>query len=195
MPKQEYSKLGQMIRGIATNKGITLKEVSERAGFNHANNLRDRLLENYGGMRIDTLMKICEALGVELCIMDGYKKYRLTDKQWDAEVDVLLNRLADESDSTTTDRYMESRENYLAKHREREAKRRESNKEGYNDYMREYMRQQARNKPLIEDGNLCYRCEHYERKLKNNGKGYCPILDRYTAVSAEKGCDFYRESE
>lgn len=180
MAKQEYSELGRIIRDIITKKGLSMRGVAERVGYKSPNNLRDRLLENYGGMRVDTLAKICDAMGVELCIMDGYKKYRLTKKEWSPEVDVLLNRLASESDCTEEDRYQDRLDRYRENNSANMARVRAEDREGYNTYMREYRQKQARKRDIIETGNLCLGCEYYEKRLKKNGKAYCIVKDRYT---------------
>lgn len=195
MAKQEYSELGKVIREITTNKGLMLKEVSERVGFNHPNNLRDRLLKSNNSMRIDTLVKICDSLGVELCIIDGFKKYRISEEQWNPELDLMLNRLDRETDVTATDKWKIRDENTKQHKREYIANLRESDRAGYNAYMNEYRKEQRKKVPLIEDGNLCFRCENYERRIKKNGKGYCPILDKYIAKSTDSDCEYFNERE
>lgn len=192
--KRPFSKEGKIIQEIAKKKDITLVELAKRVGYSHTPSLRNRMLEGEG-MSIVTLRKICDALGVDLCIIDGYRVYRLTEEHWSPELDPILSRLAKESECDKVDRYNERIEAHKEADRELKRSYRESDREGYNEYMREYMRQKARNKPLIEDGNLCYRCEYYERKLKKDGKGYCVVKDKYTAVDTEKGCEHYRESE
>lgn len=195
MAKQEYSELGKVIREITANKGLMLKEVSERVGFNHPNNLRDRLLKSNNSMRIDTLVKICDALGVELCIIDGFKKYRISEEQWNPELDLMLNRLNRETDATAIDKRKIRDENTKQHKREHMANLRESDRAGYNAYMNEYCKEQRKKVPLIEDGNLCFRCENYERRIKRNGKGYCPILDKYIAKSTDSDCEYFNERE
>lgn len=195
MAKQEYSELGKVIREITANKGLMLKEVSERVGFNHPNNLRDRLLKSNNSMRIDTLVKICDALGVELCIIDGFRKYRISEEQWNPELDLMLNRLNRETDATAIDKRKIRDENTKQHKREHMANLRESDRAGYNAYMNEYRKEQRKKVPLIEDGNLCFRCDNYERRIKRNGKGYCPILDKYIAKSADSDCEYFNERE
>lgn len=192
--KQKFSIIGEIINAIATKKNITLTELAKRSGYKEINALRNRMIDGHS-MRVDILAKICDSLGVELCIIDGFRKYRISEEQWNPELDLMLNRLDRETDLHSVDKWKERDENDKLTRRAYMANIRESDREAYNAYMNEYHKEQRKKAPLIEDGNLCFRCENYERRIKRNGKGYCPVLDKYIAKSTDSNCEYFNERE
>lgn len=189
--KQKFSKEGTIIRTIAESKGITMAEIAKRTGANHGNNIRDKLLEGRS-MRVEVLMQMCDALGVELCIMDGFKKYKLSEKEWNPDTDLILSRLASEQ-GEIGDKWLERSEKVKAYDRERRRIERETDREAYNEYHRIDLANRRRAKQLITEENICIGCDNYIAEIKMNGKGYCQVYDRYT-LKAE--CeDFVRSDD
>lgn len=192
--KTKFSKVGEILAKIMREKKITQVELAKRTKANSKQAVWDKFQDKHS-MTVDSLVKFCDSLGVELCIIDGFRKYRISEEEWNPELDLMLNRLDRETDLHSVDKWKERDENDKLTRRAYMANIRETDRAGYNAYMNEYCKEQRKKVPLIEDGNLCFRCENYERRIKRNGKGYCPILDKYIAKSTDSDCEYFNERE
>ena len=192
--KTKFSKVGEILSSIMREKKVTQKELAKRTKANSQQAIWDKFQEKHS-MTIDSVVAMCDCLGVELCIIDGFKKYKISEGEWNPELDLMLNRLNRETDLHSVDKWKEHYEAHKEADRLLKQSYREKDRAGYNAYMNEYRKEQRKKVPLIEDGNLCYRCENYERRIKQNGKGYCPILDKYIAKSADSDCEYFNERE
>lgn len=80
--------LENMIDHIRKQKGVSYREMSKRLGI---------ALKDYYKMSrhigIKTLTRMCNALGVELCIIDGWRKYRINDVTSLPEIEIMFNEM------------------------------------------------------------------------------------------------------
>lgn len=182
--KRKYSEVGSIIIDMLEKKKITQAELARRCGYRAMSNLHDRLLMD---MSYTTLKRICEGLGVELCIIDGWQKYTLAGKT-NADIDRFLQAMRyKEPNTQKSDRYEEDRSEALAKKREKSKEFREKDREAYNAYHREYNRRRKEalmQEKVKQEGVLCTKCANCEPKLRKNGNTYCKFFDRYTVKSA-----------
>lgn len=109
-PSNKFPMLAEIIKKIRKDKRIGLRKLSARTGI-RADHLQDKRVER---ATLATLIRICDGLGVELSIIDGWKKYKLNNFRGLPEIDLLFDEM---NTMPSEDRYIEKKEEELAKAR------------------------------------------------------------------------------
>lgn len=191
---ENLTALGRLILNIADRKGINERQLSKRVGYKDQQGLHSRLKND---MRISILCSICDGLGVELCIVDGWEKITLNDFKSNKDLDVFMaNMKLSHPSLSNKDRWLDSHEEekqkieeQKRKHREVEARRRAKDREAFNEYYREYNKDMRIKKALAENGDKCATCRYTEPRLEKNGYlHYCTYYEDYKACVE---CDDY----
>lgn len=180
--------VGSMLKDIAERKGIRGIEVDRRMGKKEGSFLRSISSD----MRVSSLIEICSALGVELCVIDGWKKETLGGKECSEGIDIFMAKMDKETGygSSLEDRWEEPKKK----------EKREYDTDQLS-YMKGYQAgRQAKEKVIkkrIEaekhGGALCDSCRWRRKELRDElGMSYCKAYDEYTV---EWKCKFYEKEE
>lgn len=81
--------ISEIIKSIRQQKGVSISKLSKRTGIASPHLASTRVEK----ATIPTLKRICDGLGVELCIIDGWKKYKLNDFPGVPEIDILFSEM------------------------------------------------------------------------------------------------------
>lgn len=109
------SSIENIIDHIRKQKGVSYKKLSERLGIG----VKDyyKMSKHIG---IKTLIRMCNALGVELCIIDGWRKYRINDVTSLPEIEILFNEM---NKMPNEDLYLQAKDRERAKEQWRREQR------------------------------------------------------------------------
>lgn len=138
----------EVLREIMKRKGITAKEISTRRGYAPSN--AGLLLKKDN--KTTTLAALCDAIGVELCILDGWKKYRLNSFADIPEVEMMFSEMHKRVGDCNEDRYLTDKEE------RREKDKRINGRLGV---------------------RRCERCIHSEPRLRKEDRIFCTRYRRY----------------
>lgn len=185
---ENLTEVGRLILNIADAKGLNEGQLATRVGYKAQSNLHDRLKND---LRLSILCKICDSLGVELCIIDGWEKHRLNDFKSNKDLELFLKSMKEQQPNES------SRDKWLEKNAEDEAKaerlrishnnaemkyRSKEGREAYNARMKEYQKVRRHKKQLEMFGDKCATCRYTEARLEKDGyRHYCSFYEDYKA--------------
>lgn len=186
----------EIVEELLIKKRITKGELCRRTGMSQV--LLSRIL-NTGNPTMKSITKILNGLGVEICIIDGWRKYRLNDYIGNVDIDTMLESMKEFSGGfeQREDRWQKQKEGEEERKREREERIKEKAKERYLEKKKdaewvERNRESAkerygreRREILEEKGCVCERCERWDERLERERYGvrmcWCEGSKRYEA--------------
>lgn len=81
--------LSDIIKSIQKHSKVGIGKLSNRTGISTAHLVPKRLNK----ATLPTLIRICDALGVELCIIDGWQKYKINNFPCIPEIETFFNEM------------------------------------------------------------------------------------------------------
>lgn len=172
-------KARELVEDILKKKGLTKRELCRRIGIRDQD-LNSCLKSN--NPKYERLCELCNGMGVELCVIDGWRKYRLNEMVGNVDIDGMIDGMRSEIGSgQSEDRYGEQKEKI------------EEEKEKKREYAREYARKietrervRARNERIRSEqleikGDVCLHCAKCDERLERGFRHWCRGTQKYEA--------------
>lgn len=169
----------EMCEDILKKKRIRKKELGERIGASPQ--LTTALIDS-DDPKLSTLIRLCNGMGVEVCVIDGWRKYRMNEIVGNVDFDTMLEDMRGRFGSEQSeDRWAEQQ----AMLEERKLKARESMKrylESEKGRERYKARVERKRKEELEvKGDVCLNCARCDTRLEKGFRHWCNGSNRYEA--------------
>lgn len=169
----------ELTEDILKKKGIRKTVLGERIGASPQ--LTTALIDSEDP-KLSTVTRLCNGMGVELCIIDGWRKYRMNEIVGNVDFDTMFEDMRGRFGSEQSeDRWKEQRvliEERKLKARER-AKAYIESERGRERYKARLERK--RKEELEVKGDVCLNCARCEVRLEKGFRHWCNGSNRYEA--------------